>query len=162
MPQPDPSLKTDIGRVALALLIAPLSPGAAICASLTLWAVLADGSRFGDIIGGAVVSFIFGLWFSVLLGYPVALLFGLHVHRLLIAYRYCRCSTYAIVFALLGIIGWQFILLISHETNYHLLPGVLQRFVSAFEFGAPCGAVAGTTFWLIVRPDHLTQIETTR
>jgi hypothetical protein len=158
MAQFDPDLRARFGHVTIALLIAPLSPSVAISVLLTLWTVLTARS-IGDIIGCAIYSLAFGLFFSVIIGYPVALLFGLPIHRILIEYGHRRCSAYAMIYAMLGMIGWLLILFISYETHYHLLPGMFGRRASAFELGAPCGAVAGITFWLIARPDRIPQIE---
>jgi len=121
------------------------------------------GTFTGWGIGTIIVSFVilpfFILFFTALLGYPIAFLLGVPVYRLLIKYGYYRWTAYTAACALLGTMSYPSVWIFAYEVHQRPLPS-FGNAVGGVAFGAAYGAIAGFTFWSIVRPDRALQIET--
>jgi hypothetical protein len=132
-------------RIVVGFLVAPLVPAGV----LILFALLVSGSNFRAIGEGLWV-----LFFSALVSYPVAAVFGLPI--LFFALRYGFVSWYhSIAFGLL--IGWVIFALFNSTKT------IVQQngWWTTFHFSDPLmimfcvwGATVTLAFWVIARPDH--------
>ncbi len=129
-----------------AMLLAPLVPGLTIAILLTVIGSVGGHWSLLGALGSALFLLFCGLAFSLVLGYPAALLLGLPMHRLLRARGHHMWYAYAIAYALPGAVTWPLYDLLFHHVG--------RNSVIHAALGAACGAVAGAAFWVMIRPDQ--------
>jgi hypothetical protein len=134
-------------RTAIGFLLAPISPGLLI---LILGIVFGFGKPSE------------GIWIiklSALLGYPIAIVFGVPLYFLFRSRGWNGLLTYITTGALLGIVIYLIYIPLGGYSSNGLL-GLSERFSDTalvyIPLGMICGAVAALSFWLIARPNHQT------
>jgi hypothetical protein len=139
-------------RVILGFLVAPISPGllAVVLASLFRMGTAGLGTR-----EWSEAMWIIGL--SGLLGYPVAVAFGVPLHLFFRSRGWNGLVAYIGAGALLGFVVYL-VWVIFPEYAANGLSGLTTKFSNTAQvyipLGIVCGAVAALVFWLIARPDR--------
>ena len=155
MPKTDSNSKPDQSRVLRAFLLAPFAPGITIATFMTVLGPF-TGWSLQDTILSAIGLQLFAFLTTLILGYPVALLFGLPAYWLLFKLGFRKWPVYVATCALLGIISWLLADYIIFTAFDHR-PIATRNIIEGAEFGAICGAIAGIAFWRIARPDRPAQ-----
>jgi hypothetical protein len=147
--------------------VAPLSPGLAIAAVLIAPSVFPDPVRAftnAAVLGRTTV------WFSALLGYPLAICLGIPVYGVLQKLQRREYWAYLVAGAAIGafsyvevLLGaWDFAIRAAFRLGINIWPVTPQvpdgSAVSAIwiPVGMLFGAIAGSAFWVIARPDRRT------
>ncbi len=137
------AVNSALARTIAGFVIAPVVPGALIAA-----AMLALGER-EDAQSVVMTNLIFG--------YPIAFLFGLPIHALLLRNRWTSWPAYAASGAALG--AFLYVTLPLLIEALMLMQGVdagghVTFSPSVLPVAIACAAAAAISFWLIVRPDR--------
>jgi hypothetical protein len=149
---PNGAASLNIPRLILAFLIAPLAPGALFATLLMFIVALSPGSKLFS-QAGAHLFFtpLMGAALSAGLGYPIALILGIPAFLLLVWFRATTRITFTVAAAALGIFAYPcFWLLCSLMPSNQLIQH--YDIAPALCLGAASGAIAGLTFWYLIRP----------
>lgn len=138
-------------RTALGFVISPISPGLLSVLLVEPFHVGEFGRReFSE------ATWVIGLF--AVLGYPVAVAFGLPLYVFLRARGWTSLVVYIIAGALLVLLVYVVYVLLPEYFSIGL-QGVLTKFSNTALVHLPsamiCGAVATLAFWLIARPDRM-------
>jgi hypothetical protein len=119
-------------RVVLGFLLGPLVPGLLIGILIVIQ-------------HGPLQSIGFCIWLAALLGYPIAVVFGVPLFLLMRRLNWIQMYYYALIGPILGVVSVALYCVYSRPT--YAWP------TDWFVKGAFMGVLATVSFWLIVRPD---------
>ena len=129
-------------RLILGFVVAPLVPGLLV-------------GLFSLIRYGSLLAFGLSVCIAFLFGYPVAALLGGPLFLVMQRYRLVKPYYYTVLGGILGLVSG--FLAYIEKLQYYSLEDYVHHFLTTQHvlWGAGMGAIATTSFWLIVRPDRL-------